>query len=75
MYRWYRWALAASQWKQGLSRVIGWPSRHEKSTARPVSWYEVPGRAVGGEHDDGGAWKMACSESPQFWRRSSTCSA
>ena len=54
---WRPWAGAwpASQRKHGLACVIGLPSAHEKSTASLPWWFEVPGRAVGGEHDEGGA--------------------
>ena len=51
----YEPALALSHWKQALLR----PSQLMKSMAKPTSCIDCPGRAVGGEHDDGDISQMA----------------
>jgi hypothetical protein len=47
--------LLFSQAKHGLELPRVPPPLHVKSMARPCSWFDVPGRAVGGEHADDGA--------------------
>src|SRR3954447_19858215 len=51
-------ALAVRKAKQPSSRLTRTPWQ-VKSMARPDSWSDSPGRAVGGEHPSAGIWKTA----------------
>jgi len=55
---WSPWPAAwpSSQPKQALPWLMVPPPPQVKSMARPFSCIDVPGRAVGGEHADDGAW-------------------
>ena len=59
LYKPYVAALADSQLKQAEPRLTVPPPLHVKSTARPCSCIDEPGRAVGGLHCDDGISSMA----------------